>query len=204
MITTYAELRQAIDDMLMSETLIGAIPTFIDLCEADMNRRVRHWRMETRSTATLDGQYEDLPSDCLEIIRLNIQTKRQIELASVAEIIEKRRQYSDTAGEPRLYAVTANQIELWPTPDGSYTGEILYYGRIDALSSANTTNWVLSYHPDAYLYGALIHSAPYLKDDPRLPVWDSLYEKTIAGMNEDNRKFRFGGSGLRLRRRGLS
>lgn len=203
-ITTYSELQTAVGDFLNRDDLTSIIPTFIDLCEADMNRRVRHWRMEKRSTATFDGQYEDLPNDFLSLIRLNIQTKNQIELASMAEIIEKRRQYGNTAGQPTLYAITANQIELWPTPDGSYTGELLYFGRIESLDATNVTNWILSYHPDAYLYGSLIHSAPYLKDDQRLPVWRQMYEEVLAGMAEDDRQFRAGGTGLRLRRRGLS
>lgn len=203
-ITTYAELQTAIGDFLNRSDLTAIAPTFIDLCEADLNRRLRHWRMQTRSTATFDGQYEDLPSDFLEVIRLNIQGKNQIELASVAEIIEKRRQYGDTAGQPTMYAIVAGQIELYPTPDGSYTGELVYYGRIAALNDGNVTNWVLSNHPDVYLYGSLVHSAPYLKDDPRVQVWRSLYETALAGMAEEDRRFQFGGTGLRLRRRGLS
>lgn len=202
-ITTYSELQTAVGDFLNRDDLTSIVPTFIDLCEADLNRRVRHWRMEKRSTATFDAQYEALPSDFLELIRLNLQTKRQIELASMAEIIEKRRQYSNTAGEPYLYAITAGEIELFPTPDGNYTGEIVYYSRISALSDSTTSNWVLSYHPDVYLYGALVHSAPYLKDDPRIQVWKSMYEEALAGLASDDMKYRFGGTGLRKRRRGL-
>jgi len=203
-ITTYSELQTAVGDFLNRDDLTTVQTTFIDLAEADFNRRIRHWRMEKRSTATFDSQYESLPSDFLEAIRINIQTERQIELASVAEIIEKRRQFNNTAGEPRLYAMTAGEIELWPTPDASYTGEIVYYSRIEALSDSNTSNWLLSYHPDVYLYGTLVHSAPYLKDDPRLQIWRALLEGALAGLAGEDRDYRHGGTGLRLRRRGMS
>ena len=53
-ITTYTELKAAIADFLNRDDLSAVVPTFISLAEADIQRRVRHWRMEKRSTAELD------------------------------------------------------------------------------------------------------------------------------------------------------
>ena len=80
-----------------------------------------------------------------------------------------------------------------------YSTELYYYAKIDALSDSNTSNWLLEYFPDAYLYGALSHSAPYLKDDARLQVWSSLYGNAIGGITADNDKAKFGGSGRRMK-----
>jgi hypothetical protein len=83
-ITTYTELKAAIADFLLRSDLTAVIPTFISLAEADMNRKMRHWRMEGRSTAQLDTQYSVMPADFLEAIRYKIIGTRptSIELTS--------------------------------------------------------------------------------------------------------------------------
>jgi len=46
----------------------------------------------------------------------------------------------------------------------------------------------LSKHPDAYLYGSLVHSAPYLKDDDRIGIWAGLFDAIIQDiLLEDQR-----------------
>ncbi|MGA0985124.1 MAG: phage adaptor protein, partial [Burkholderiaceae bacterium] len=56
-IANYSQLKTAVADFLNRDDLTSVVPTFISLAEADMQRKVRHWRMETRSTAQLDTQY---------------------------------------------------------------------------------------------------------------------------------------------------
>lgn len=198
-ITTYSELKTAIANWLNRDDLTAVIPDFISLVEADLNRKVRHWRMENRSTASIDDRYTALPSDFIEAVRFHLDAdERQIELVTPAFIQKKRQENADGTGAPLYYAVIAGQIEVFPTPDDAYTGELYYYGKIDALSDDTTSNWVLSNFPDAYLYGALLHSSPYLVDDARTQVWAALYQTAIDGINSNNDKAKFGGSGLRM------
>jgi len=56
------------------------------------------------------------------------------------------------------------------------------------LSDSNTSNWLLSLSPDIYLYGALLQATPYLRDDERLPVIASLYQRMIEDMNISNER----------------
>jgi hypothetical protein len=88
---------------------------------------------------------------------------------------------------------------VYPTPDTTYTVEMVYYSKIVPLDNINTSNWLLTYFPDAYLYGTLMHSAPYLGEDARMQVWSALYEKAIDGINADSDKAKFGGSGHRIK-----
>lgn len=201
-ITTYAELQTTIGDFLNRTDLTSVIPTFIQLAEADMNRKLRHWRMENRAAGTLDTRYSALPTDWLETIRFNISTANgttRLELMSQSEMADMRLRQSDTAGTPYGYALTAGEIEVYPTPDASYDMELNYYSRIDALSDSNTSNWVLEYYPDAYLYGSLVHSAPYLSDDTRAAVWASFAAAAFDGINAENEASRWSGSGLKMR-----
>ena len=200
-LTTYDELKDSIADFLNRDDLTSVIPDFIALAEADMNRGLRHWRQEKRSTAEIDTQYSAIPADFMEAIRFYITSNdtSPLELISQSEMVDRRYRSGDTSGKPAYYAVTAGEIEVYPTPDGTYDAELYYYSRITALSASNTSNWVLEYFPDAYLYGALVHSAPYLKDDERAQVWASLYANAISAINAESEKSKFGGSGRRMR-----
>lgn len=199
-ITTYDELKSSIADFLNRDDLTSVIPTFISLAEADMNRKLRHWRMERRSTAVLDTQYSALPSDFMEIVRIMITgtNSYRLELITHGELADKRAA-SNTTGIPKFYAIIDGSIEVYPTPNDSYTLEMTYYSRIDALSASVSSNWVVDYHPDAYLYGALTHSSPYLSEDARTQVWASLFQNAISGINMEDDKAKSGGSGHRMR-----
>ena len=199
-LATFADLKTAVADFLNRDDLTAVVPTFVALCEADLNRKLRTIAQETRSTATLDAQYSDLPDDWLETISIRIDgATTRLVLASLAEISDKRAWSSDEAGRPTHYAHVAGGLELYPTPDDTYTAELLYHAKITALTTDVSTNWVLTNHPDAYLYGSLIHSAPYLKDDPRLAVWASLYSTAIDSINQASQDARYSGTGLRMR-----
>ena len=54
-----------------------------------------------------------------------------------------------------------------------------YIARVAALSADNSTNWILRDYPDAYLYGAPVQSAPYLKDDGRMAGWAALFTAAL-------------------------
>ena len=200
-ITNYSELQTVIADFLDRDDQTTRITTFIDLAEAAMDRQLRHWRMERRSNATVSAQYTALPTDFLEPLRFVLKTNppHAVELVGQGEIMERREGNNDTAGSPRFYAITDGTIELFPTPDQDYTLEMVYYSDIDKLSTSNTSNWVLQYHPDAYLYGALVHSAPFLGEDARMQTWVALFQNSIDAINVENEKAKSGGSGRRLR-----
>ena len=197
-ITTYAGLQTAIADFLNREDLAATIPTFISLAEATFNRKLRDWRMEVRATAAFDEPFELLPSDWLETIRLSLDGNGPLQLLSPQDMMAEKGR-SGASGDPRFFTHTAGQIELWPAPTvDTGSGELVYFGRIPALSDENDTNWLLLVAPDLYLYGALLHSAPYLKDDPRLAVWGGLHADILATMNEESEAARFSGP-LKLR-----
>jgi hypothetical protein len=200
-ITTYAELKSSIADFLNRDDLASVTTSFISLAEADMQRRLRHWRMEKRSTAELDTQYSAIPADFVEIIRFYVTSgdTKPLELISQAELLDRKAKSLNTSGAPAYYALTAGEIEVYPAPDATYDVELYYLSRIPALSDSNTSNWLLDHYADAYLYGALVHSAPYLRDDARIQVWAALYQSAIDAINAESEKSKYGGSGLRMK-----
>lgn len=200
-ITTYAELKSSIADFLNRDDLASVTSSFISLAEADMQRRLRHWRMEKRSTAELDTQYSAIPADFVEVIRMYVTSgdTKPLELISQAQLLDRKAKSLNTSGAPAYYALTAGEIEVYPAPDATYDVELYYLSRIPALSDSNTSNWLLDHYADAYLYGSLVHSAPYLKDDARIQVWAALYQSAIDAINTESERSKYGGSGLRMK-----
>jgi hypothetical protein len=195
---TYAELKSAIADFLNRQDLTSVIPTFIQLAEASINRTVRHRRMLSRATATLTTQFTDLPDDFLEAknIQINSEPITPLSFVTMEHADLLRAGIYQSAGKPKYYTLVGDTIEVVPNPDAEYTIELSYYARVPVLSEAAPTNWLLDNSPDAYLYGALIHSAPYLKDDPRIPVWVGLFEKVMSDFVLETQKTEFSGSAL--------
>jgi hypothetical protein len=199
-ITTYSELKTAVADWLNRSDLTSAIPNFITLAEAEMNRQIRHRKMVTRATATLDTPYFAVPSDWKETIRFQLNTNPVTPLVFVTpeQLLEDSQKYS-AANQPMFYTSIGQQFEVLPQPDGSYEAELLYYAKLPSLSDAAPTNWLLTESPDIYLYATLIQSAPYLKEDERTPVWTAMYDRLVSDMLLADERARIGSSKLKAR-----
>jgi len=201
-IDTYTNLKTAIGDWLNRDDLSAVIPTFITLAEAGMERVLRTRQMMTRATATIDTQYSAVPADFLEINTIKITSTTPIQ-----PLVFYRREdldandalISSAAGKPKYFGVSGNQIRVSPAPDGSYTAELDYYAKIDKLSDSVASNWILASHPDAYLYGALMQAAPYLKDDERVGIWTTLYAAAVEAMKQADERSATSGGALNVR-----
>lgn len=204
-ITNYSELKSALADWLNRSDLEAVIPSFISLAEAQFNRdeRLRTRQSMVRATATFDQQYEALPADYLEMANLQINGQvpfGKLQFVSLNQIDNYKDKFT-TNGVPKYYTIVGNQIELLPIPGASYEAEMVYYAKIPALSDTNTTNWLLTLHPDVYLYGALIQSAPYLKDDDRVTVWMGMYDKLLEDIEVADERSLYAGSTIKVRTR---
>ena len=198
-LSTYDELKASIADFLNRDDLTAVIPDFIKLAETQMSRDLRHWRQEDRATAVVDQQYASLPNNFIEPIRITIPANEShtLELVSTFEISKLRAEGSNRTGRPQQYAVLDQSFELFPTPDADYTVELVYYESIPELGTL-TTNWVLTYFPDAYLYGSLMQSSPYLQEDQRVQVWNALYQNAVSAINLEGASAKSSGSGRRI------
>jgi hypothetical protein len=201
-ITNYSTLQTTVADYLNRQDLTAYIPTFIQLAEADMNTRLRTREMIVRATTTNDDEFVRLPIDFLESINLQLtdgQSPLRFVTLDEADIINKRQTYN----APTFYSLMNGAIELVPPPATGDDVEIemVYYGKIPALSDSNTSNWLLLKAPDVYLYGALVHAAPFLMDDQRISVFGSFYSQRIEALNDESQKSLHSGSPLVARTR---
>ena len=205
-LTNYTGLKASIADFLNRDDLTSVIPDFVALAEAQINRDIRHWKMEARSSGQQDpaDEYMQIPADWVETIRLHLTGTGTsvVNLVSRDAMADKRAAQENAAGTPRMYTHADGQFQLYPTPDATTNFELLYYQKIPSLIT-NTDNWLLLEAPDVYLYGALLHSAPYLAEDQRVALWAQLYSAAVQRLNQVSEDAMFSGSGLTLKVRGL-
>jgi hypothetical protein len=159
------------------DDILVQIPTFIKLAEAEMNRRLSVRKKFLRVTLTVDAEYVDLPDDYGGIIALELNTDPPVQprMMTPDGLMQERAGQGTTTGKPYAVAIVGDQLRFFYAPDDSHTAELQYYQGLTALVADADTNWILDKHPDAYLYGALVHSAPWLRDDERLSPFGTLF-----------------------------
>ena len=197
-IKTFSELKTAVADWLDRNDQDLVIPTFIQLAEKDMEQKLRHHQMVVKSYSSVDANdgVITLPSDWLEARNLEIDDI-QITYQS-PDVLDMFRNTDDgTYTVPRFYSYYGPNLEIWPVPEEDYTIEMDYYQMIPPLAdSVNGTNWLLGVSPNVYLYGSLVHSAPYLRDDPRVALWDKMYESALQMLQGGSERAMTSGSRL--------
>ena len=189
----YAELKTTVADWLARSDLTSVIPTFISLTETELDRILDAPERETFATALTGEDYIQLPL-FYELRRLAIDETHELQVITPEQLFVVAPKLPKT-GKPKYVVVGSNSLELWPKPDGEYTYSILYKERIPSLSDDNPTNWLLSKHPDVYLYGALTHSAPYLHHDERIGVWSTKYSNIVQQINKATERQQYPTSG---------
>jgi hypothetical protein len=168
-ISTYAELQTAIASWANKSNLTARIPDFITLAEAQINRKLRtRWQEEDLAATAVDSSFNiAIPADAVAVKSFwrNADPTWRIEQKDLSYIVENR----DTSGGlARFYAWQGSN---W-TFDGAgddITG--VYYIKVPALSDADPTNWLLTAHPDLYLYASLEQCAKYLRDVEGALAW---------------------------------
>lgn len=154
-------------------TFTDYVPDFIRLAEARFNRVLRTTDMEvTLDSSALTSGELTLPTGFLAFKELRFDGSVDYTLQPKPLEWIRAQDNTDT-GDAQYFAVTKSTVVCWPT-----TGPIkgTYYTEIPALADSST-NWLLTDHPDLYLFATLVEAALFVQDDSRIPIWA---EKTAA------------------------
>lgn len=186
---SYDGLKASVADFLNRGDLAAAIPDFISLAEAQMARRlvgrmrqglpVPRRLIKRADTAIAAGAaYVAAPADFHGPIDFVLNGEAVLDYLDSTNL-QAVKSEGRVTGAPRWYGIVGGELQLFPAADQDYAGELTYMARTPALSAENSTNWILTNYPDAYLYGALVQSAPYLKDDGRMAGWGALFTAAL-------------------------
>lgn len=191
-IANFTDLKNAVSNWLNRSDLTDRIPEFISLCEAELDRQLRTTDQLTRSTTPIASQYASLPTDFLEVRNIQLDTSpvKRLQYLTPDRADDERRTTYRSSGEPVYYTILGTNMEFVPTPDASYTLQLSYFKKLTKLSDSNATNFLITSHPDIYLYGTLKHAEPFLMNDERVMVWGTLYERALEQLRlqEESKK----------------
>ena len=170
---------------------IEKIPLFIMLCEQTLAADIKFLGNLTVNTSTMViGEATiDKPARWHKTVSMNV-TVDGTRYPVLLRKYEYLREYWPSPTEtdkPEFYCdYDYNHWLVAPTPAAAYNFEVLYYERLQPLDSSNQTNWFTIYAPQAMLYGTLLQSAPFLKNDQRLPMWKSQYDGIIQTLKSED------------------
>ena len=196
---TYTGLLASIAAWLARADLTTTIPDFVLLAEAKFNRTLRARQMETRANLTISGEYVPVPNDWLEFRSGYIDSapRRPLHYLSSDTQTERFDASTQRTEGPVHFSMAGNNFRFAPTP-ATVDAVILYYAAIPPLAS-NATNWLLTAHPDAYLYGSIMQAEGYIQNDPRIAGVKALYEEVIGQIMNASNRARWGGPAMAAR-----
>jgi hypothetical protein len=195
--TTWAELKASLAEWLNRTDLTAKIPELIALAERRFNRKLFVPERETAATLTINAASIALPADFWALRGIYLDSDPIVQMQPVT-LAALRDGYSNS-GKPLVYAISAENIVFGPVPDGTYSAKITYYATIPALGASVATNWLLTDHPDIYLYGSLLMAEAYLWNDPRLGLWKAALDEAMAELTEAGNRKRYSAQPMRLR-----
>lgn len=199
-ITDNASLITAIAAWLKRDDIPVSAPYLIQMYEAQMNRELvlmepPHLSLEQTQTGTLTTNSLALPVGYTATKRLRLLNSGDYHILTYKA--PSQTAIYQCTDVPRYYTTIAGNLEIAAPPDGSYNYEWIYDANLPSITLGS--NWIIANAPDLYLYGSLLHSAPFLKNDARIATWAQIYGKLLADVEQVNTKNRQSGSPLQTR-----
>ncbi len=185
-VMTYDSLVDDISTYLerTDQATLDKIPTFIMLAEQVIAAEIKFLGNLTVMTSNMvqNQAVIDKPARWHKTVSMNVTVAGQRRPVLLRKYEYLREYWPDPtdADVPEFYCdYDYTHWLVAPTPDDDYAFEVLYYERIQPLDSSNQTNWFTIYAPQALLYGSLLQAMPFLKNDERIPMWQSQYQNIM-------------------------
>ncbi len=178
-LANYSDLVAALSSWLNRADLESLYPTFIALFEARANRALRVPQMESEATS-VGAATIALPDDCLALREVYVDTYL---LRSMAPQDMREAYKNTTASIPEAYAIVGQTLVFAPELTSDTTVNLTYFASIPNLNSTDTTNWLMTANPDAYLYGVLAAAYDQIRDDAQRDAMLAVSDRILAEIN---------------------
>jgi len=196
---TYAELQTEVTSWLQRSDVSGAVPSFIEFATGHFNAVLADSpvpQMEALATATVTGEWTDLPDDFLGVRYIELDSGERMSYMTPEEFAL----YAETDITPSVpvYTIADMSFRIYPTQT-SQGVSILYYQQIPALVNSSDTNWMLTSYPHAYIACALMYGFDYLHDEARSAKWEARTNAQIELIRRGSRRIAQGASTMAIK-----
>lgn len=191
----YSDLEEKIAEWLDRDDLTPRIVDFVDLAEAEMNRRLRTVNQELKTIWVISDESYALPSDFRKIRKIHIEGQPDRPLVEMSPTAIPS-QFSGYPGIPQAYWTEGRTLSLAPPPNAETTFRVTYYRRIPPLTPSEPINWLLTEHPDIYLWATIREAAAYIRDPDAIAYSETRFDTAIEQLKLESRLDGWGGGPL--------
>lgn len=186
--------------------LIANLDSLILMANGELNRVLNIQRRDVTLLFQPASQDYPLPVDFRHIVSVNNANIDSVSgFAQTTELdIYRKRQQSQSMCVLPYYAVAqavSNKVLRLVAPfTALLPGNMVMVYRANVPDYATTdTSWLAEDFLDLYTYTVLSHTAPFLREDERIGLWDKYKTDGInTAMHEDAHGVKFGGSPLHM------
>jgi hypothetical protein len=203
-ITSYATLLTEIADELNRTDLTSRLPGFVQRGESRLSRDKRARLPVDLTGLEIASEEEAAPADLVapDVIAHDGGVYfGELDLVGLGDLTAIKRRRGDV-GVPVAYAIRSDGagnlfFVFAPEPSETFTMQASYYAGLtngNALGTSNQTNRFLLAHPDIYFYAALVESAPFLREDERIGVWEGMLQQRLEDLRIMTQEQQTGGT----------
>ena len=188
---TYDNLVSTIKQYLerSDASVVERIPTFITLAEFEIAQQIKTLGQiqVVQANMNIGNPIIQKPARWRKTVSMTVNNGTQKSPVFLRKF-EYLQSYNNegSTGLPLYYG--DYDYDHWlvaPTPDDDYQFEVLYYERLEPLSTENQTNWITNNAPNAMLFGTLLQAVIYLKDDQR-QIFQQKYDMAMSALKAED------------------
>ena len=191
-VLTYDSLTDSVLQYLerSDAAVIDAIPTFITLCEFEIAQQIKTLGQQqvVNSVMSVNNAILPKPARWRKTVSFNVTGASGTPTPVYLRKYEYLLNYNTGGANGLPLYYSDYDYDHWlvsPTPDDDYPFQVLFYERLQPLSSTNQTNWLTQNAPNAMLYGTLLQAMPFLKNDQRT-IFQQKYQEAMTVLKAED------------------
>lgn len=200
-LANYSDLLASVASWMNRTDLTAVIPDFVTIAESRIARDLRLRKQLTSSTLTTSTSTRavTLPSGFLEFNSLTIDgTPDTFVQVVTTEHLNAKYPDGGYSAKPIVCAIEGDTVLFGPQPDAVYTVNIDYYARFPGLQ-ANSTNWLMTNHPNVYLSACMAQGCLFTLDKTGAAEWNAVYKAEVDELSRDDQDAIYNGAVLRVK-----
>jgi hypothetical protein len=184
-ITNYGELQIALSSFLGDTLKASNYPDFIRLFEATANRTLAVREQQATATLTIVSGSASLPADYMTWRAARwTGTTPYISLEWMDPAYLDANWVALTSGYPRFFIIRGSTFTIRPAVN-THTVLFDYFSTIPLLTTLAPTNWLLTAHPDAYLFGSLCEAASFSEFGEQAVFWKARRDEVFKEIQDE-------------------
>lgn len=182
-------MQTEIANTLARDDLTAELPQFIQFAENKLYRRLHLRNEETAFSQNVASGVAAVPAAFKRLKFAYYVDGNNACPLQWMPLEQLYRKYPDRSevGVPEVISREAGNFVFGKVAtDGTAALKGVYYAKQDPLRTTDPS-WYATNAPEVLLYGSLLEAVPFIKDDPRIPVWQSFYTDGVQSLIDENK-----------------